>query len=111
MNKLVSRALFLIGWLLSPLTFWNDAFINIPLSYMIANLLFRVFKGDFLALLLGAYWFTNLAGLAIMYAAGKEAVKGRVGVVKSLLSLVITTAIYSFILSLIVKLGFIKPLP
>jgi len=33
------RAVFLIvvGWILSPLTFWNDAVVNIPITYLCAS--------------------------------------------------------------------------
>ena len=109
-KNLINRLVFFIGWLLSPFTFWNDAFVNIPLSYLIANLLFRLTKSDFLTLVLAAYWFTNVAGLCIMYAAGRDIGKGRVGPIKGVFSLIITGVIYSLIIIALGKLGIIRPL-
>jgi hypothetical protein len=76
-----------------------------------ANLLFRLIKADFLNLVLISYWFTNVAGIVIMYAAGKDMVNRRTGLIKEVLSLIVTGAIYSFIIVLIVRLGILKPLP
>jgi hypothetical protein len=111
MNKLAGKALFFVGWLLSPLSFWNDAVVNLPVSYFMANVLVRFIKTDFTRLVLFSYWFTNIAGLALMYIAGRDAVKGRAGPVKALLSLVFTTAIYSIIIIVLGFFGIIKPLP
>jgi len=111
MRTLIRNTVFFIGWVLSPLTFWNDAFVNIPLSYLIANLLFRFIKTDFLQLVLVAYWFTNVVGLGIMYAAGKDVAKGRAGVIKGVFSLLVTSVIYSLIIVVLGRLGIIKPLP
>ena len=106
----IRNAVFFIGWILSPLTFWNDAFVNIPLSYLMANLLVRFIRADFLWLVLVSYWLTNVAGLFIMYAAGKDIVKGRAGVLKEIFSLLITIVIYSVIIVVLGRLGIIKPL-
>lgn len=110
MNIFIRNTVFFIGWILSPLTFWNDAFVNIPLSYLMANILVRFIKCDFLWLLLASYWFTNVAGLGMMYATGKDIAKGRAGVIKGILSLLITSAVYSVIIIVLGRLGIIKPL-
>lgn len=48
MLKRMSHAvIFFIGWILSPLTWWNAQFVNIPLSYLLANLLFYIFPLHF----------------------------------------------------------------
>jgi hypothetical protein len=109
MRSLIRNTVFFIGWALSPLTFWNDAFVNIPVSYFMANVMVRFVNCDFIRLLLVLYWFTNVAGLVIMYAAGKDIGKGRAGVVKGVISLIITTAVYSFIIIALGKLGIIRP--
>ena len=41
MKNIINRFVFFVGWILSPFTFWNDAFVNIPLSYVAASLLAR----------------------------------------------------------------------
>jgi len=110
MNKFIRNTVFFIGWILSPLTFWNDAFVNIPLSYLMANLFIRFIKCDFLLLVLISYWLTNIAGLFMMYAVGKDIIRSRGGVVKEIINLLITTAVYSVVIIALGRLGIIRPL-
>lgn len=110
MRPFIRNTVFFIGWLLSPLTFWNDAFVNIPLSYLLANILVRFMNVDFLRLVLISYWVTNGLGICLMYAAGKDAVRSREGVIKDILSLIITTVVYSLIIVALGRLGILRPL-
>ena len=72
MNSGLKRATFFLGWLLSPLTSWNDAFVNIPLAYILSVVFVKAFHTDFVITLLGAYWFTNILGIAMMIAGGRS---------------------------------------
>lgn len=110
MRPFIRNTVFFVGWVLSPLTFWNDAFVNIPLSYLMANILVRLIKADFLWLVLISYWITNILGVYLMYAAGKDVVRKREGVVKDIISLIITTAAYSLIIVVLSRMGIIRPL-
>lgn len=109
MRPFIRNTVFFIGWLLSPLTFWNDAFVNIPLSYLLANLLAKLIRADFLWLVLISYWLTNVAGLYLMYTAGQGIVKSRAGVIKEVSRLLITSIVYSLIIVAIARLGILKP--
>jgi hypothetical protein len=53
--KLLGRMVFFVGWLLSPFTFWNDAFVNIPLSYLSAIVIVKFLRVDFLMAVLVSY--------------------------------------------------------
>lgn len=110
MNRIILRSAFFIGWLLSPLTFWNDAFINIPLSYLLANLCVRLVPINFLLLVLIFYWLTNVAGLAIMYATGADILKEKGQRLKEIAKIVLTMIIYSVILAALGRLGVLKPI-
>ncbi len=58
----------LVGWWLSPLTAWNDAFTNIPLAVGLAYLVAA--SGcdiEMKTLSVAAYVFTNLLGLALLW--------------------------------------------
>ncbi|MBI5665247.1 MAG: hypothetical protein HZC49_09245 [Nitrospirae bacterium] len=66
-----------IGYMLSPLSWWNDLYLNIPLAYLGAWLASLFYKPAFLTAFIAAYWITNVAGLVIMHkgikkAAGKQ---------------------------------------
>ncbi|MDR3401229.1 MAG: hypothetical protein P4L99_01930 [Chthoniobacter sp.] len=62
-----------VGYLLSPLSWWNDLFINIPLAYLFAFLVGLVLHGYFLPSMIVGYWITNVAGFVIMHAGIKMA--------------------------------------
>ena len=59
----------IIGFLLSPLSPWNDIFINIPLSYIIATPAAIISKEAFFGAFILAYWLTNIIGLLLMHKA------------------------------------------
>ena len=96
--------------MLSPLTFWNDAFFNVPLSYLCASLLARAIKTDFLLLVLMAYWASNVLGLLMMYVSGKAIFKDRGEVYKALITLIATVIAYSMILLALDRIGILKPI-
>lgn len=110
MKNFINRLVFFTGWILSPLTFWNDAFVNIPIAYLAAALLFRVFHISFIALVLISYWISNVIGLAMMYVSGKNIMKSGEGSIRKLVELLVTMAVYSIILVALAKAGFLKPL-
>jgi len=111
------RSLFFFGWLLSPLTFWNDCFINIPLAYLCASLVFGLAHFDvqsragigFLHLVLAFYWASNLLGFVLMLLAGKSVAKGEGLTRQAVLKTVLTLLIYSIVLVLLINFGVLKP--
>ncbi len=60
---------FTIGFMLSPLTWWNDLFINIPLAYAIGVLLGFIQKSFFVPGMIGGYFLTNIFGLILIHKA------------------------------------------
>lgn len=109
MRAFFSRAFFFIGWLLSPFTFWNDAFINIPLSYLMANLIFQFVPINFLTLMLIFYWLSNGLGILLMYISGKNALDSGRGILREILILLAAIGGYSILLVILNKAGIIKP--
>ena len=98
-----------VGWLLSPFTWWNDAFVNLPLAYILTSLIQRWVPWSFLSAFLVCYWITNIAGIALMYAGARRLVPRAAGTVtrRGVLATIIA---YSIIAALLIKLGIIKPL-
>ena len=110
MSTFIKNTVFFIGWMLSPLTFWNDAFVNIPFSYLCASLLFRFMRADFLTLMLIMYWMSNGLGLYMMYASGRAIFKDRAEVSKALITFIVTVIVYSVILLALDRIGILKPI-
>ena len=56
-----------IGWVLSPLTWWNDLFVNIPIAYGFGWLFSLISPALFLPLFVAGYWITNILGLFLLH--------------------------------------------
>lgn len=65
-SKIKSSIIFIIGYALSPLSWWNDLLINIPLAYMMVFWVSIFSDSLFLPAMIFAYWVTNLLGMVIM---------------------------------------------
>jgi len=109
-KKLILRLTFFLGWILSPLTFWNDAFVNIPLSYICANLFIRVYRANFLFTMIAFYWLSNGLGILMMYLSGKNLLAGKKDIIRELLKLIAALTIYSFLIVLLHRTGILKPI-
>lgn len=65
-------SLFAIGFILSPLSWWNDAVVNLPIAYLAAYLAARLDQRLFLFAFVGVYWATNLIGLLCMHVSARK---------------------------------------
>jgi hypothetical protein len=65
-RALPSLALLAVGWLLSPLCWWNDLLINLPLALGFARLVSLLNPSWLLPALVSGYWLTNMAGILLM---------------------------------------------
>jgi hypothetical protein len=95
------RAVFFAGWILSPFTSWNDAFINIPLAYLLAGTLAKITAFKFTYLVLVCYWFSNIIGITLMYLSGRSILRDSKKGVGDILKSLGTIVIYSLIVILI----------
>ena len=107
----------MIGFMLSPLSWWNDAFVNIPLATAFAwgvsagvgaSWRERVFQ---VAVVVG-YWLTNVLGFVLMHKgaqrifSGEQKAATRCELVKD----VAISLAYTLVIVLLVKLGVLKPI-
>lgn len=66
-NKIKNSFLITIGFLLSPLSWWNDIIINIPLAYIFSFPFSFISEKLFLPSFIAGYFLTNLAGFIMMH--------------------------------------------
>jgi hypothetical protein len=66
-HRLLNTLLIVIGFILSPLSWWNDLLVNLPLSYLLSWPFSLVDERLFLPAFIGAYWLSNLAGFVLMH--------------------------------------------
>ena len=109
-DRLLNRVIFFVGWILSPFTFWNDAFVNIPLSYLSANVIVRFLRIDFLMAVLISYWISNIMGIAIMYFSGKMIILSRKDLLRELAVFAATVSVYSLVVVALHRIGILRPL-
>jgi hypothetical protein len=103
-TKVGGGSLAVFGYMLSPLSWWNDAFVNLPLAYVFAWGISRFHKPAFSIAFVVGYWLTNVAGLLLLHVGGRQLLSRKTGpynrrdLVKDLLvSLVYTALIVSLI--------------
>jgi hypothetical protein len=58
--------LLLVGYLLSPLCWWNDLIFNLPIAYLFGYLCNWVYPGALLPGAIAGYWLSNIVGILMM---------------------------------------------
>ena len=61
-----------VGFMLSPLSWWNDAFVNLPLAVGFGWLVALVYRPAFEGGVIAGYWLTNVLGLVLMHKGCKQ---------------------------------------
>jgi len=73
-NRRVKGGLLaLVGFLLSPLSWWNDLFVNVPLAFAFAWIVSLFSASASTASFVIGYWLTNVLGLVLMQKGAKMA--------------------------------------
>lgn len=114
-KKLISGGILAtIGFLLSPLSWWNDIFINIPIAYLGGWLASLIYKPAFPPAFVAAYWLTNLLGFILMHlgvakiAKGGEAIK--IFSKNDWIKYLVMVCGYTALMMILAKLNIIKPI-
>lgn len=66
-RKFGGSVLGVIGFLLSPLSWWNDAFVNLPLAIGFGWVVALLHRPAFEASIVVGYWLTNVLGFVLMH--------------------------------------------
>jgi hypothetical protein len=111
-RRFASGIVAFIGYLLSPLSWWNDAFVNLPLAWLFASLVSLASRRLFVPAMILGYWLTNIVGILMM-------ARGTAGIVTGdssrrlkrqlALSLLAATG-YTLLIVLLFRFGVLKPL-
>ena len=109
-TRFLGAAIATVGFVLSPLTWWNDLFVNIPLAYVIAIPFGLVSRDLFSGAMVLAYWLTNIVGLMMMHSGVVSAVSGkktRYGK-KELAKDLLVSCAYTLLIILLVKFNVLR---
>jgi hypothetical protein len=111
-RRLGAGIVAVIGYLLSPLSWWNDTFVNLPLAWLFASLVSLASPRLFAPAMILGYWLTNIIGLLMMARGTARVVVGdsrRHGRRQLVLSLLAATG-YTLLIVVFYLLGVLKPL-
>ena len=103
----------MVGYILSPLSWWNDAFVNVPLAYVFAWLV-SFFIGQFFGpSFVAGYWLTNMIGLVMMHKGICQMVRHEycepANLKKRLLHDLVISIGYTGVIILLLKFNIIRP--
>lgn len=71
-RKVSGGILAVVGYLLSPLSWWNDLVINLPLALLFAWLVSWFYRPAFEVCVVAGYWLTNIVGLILMHKGAQQ---------------------------------------
>jgi len=114
-RKITGGVLAVIGFMLSPLSWWNDAFVNLPIALVFAWLVSAPFGGEwkspvFQAALLLGYWLTNLLGFVLLHKGVTQALgRGSAPAQPSWKRELLVSAGYTALIIVLIKLNVLKP--
>ena len=97
-----------VGFILSPLSWWNDLIVNIPLAYL-GGFFAGLFNKDWFSPgMILTYWLTNLSGLLLVHFGFINMGKTRSFSKKEIAQTIIVSFIYTVLMAALVKLGILK---
>jgi hypothetical protein len=111
-RKAAGGVLTAIGFMLSPLSWWNDLFVNVPLALAFAWLASWFYKPAFEASLVVGYWLTNVLGFILMHKGAQKVISEKQGRYsrRDLLRDVGISLLYTLLIVGLVKLGILQPI-
>ena len=108
-RRVFDSLLATIGYILSPLSWWNDIFVNVPLSYAFSYPFTLIDDRLFLPSFILGYWLSNLLGFILLH----HGFAGLVAKDKPSMSLrgsMIVAIVYTIMIAVLVWLKWI-PMP
>lgn len=108
-KKIISGAIGFLGFILSPVSWWNDLVVNFPISYLIATPFGLISRNLFLPMFIVSYWATNILGLLLMHFGIAGVLKDTPKITRKELSkTILFCVIYSLAITILVQQGILN---
>lgn len=75
LKKIRGGSLLVLGYLLSPLCWWNDLIFNLPIAYAFGYICRWISADWFIPGLIAGYWLSNVVGILLMQFGAIDMVK------------------------------------
>ena len=105
-QKVKGVILGIIGYILSPLSWWNDPIVNIPLAYGFASLFGLISEKLFFPMMIIGYWATNVLGLVLMHYGIRAATQKQGGI--NIKKQILISLGYTVLIVILIKLNILK---
>jgi len=104
--------LWFAGYMLSPLSWWNDLFINVPLALAFAWVVSAFYRPAFGVSVVLGYWLTNVLGFILMHKGAQQMLSTEPPRYsrRELIRDIGISLLYTLLVAALVKYGFLKPI-
>ena len=111
-RKVSGGVLAVIGFMLSPLSWWNDLFVNVPLAVAFAWVVSFFHRPAFEACVVVGYWLSNVLGFVLMHKGAQKLIskEERRYSRRDLLRDLGISLLYTALILALLQLGVLKPL-
>jgi len=111
-RKITGGILAVVGFMLSPLSWWNDLFVNVPLALAFAWLVSLAYKPAFNASIVFGYWLTNIVGFILLHKGTQQMLSGQPKKYsrRDLFRDVGISLLYTLLIIALIRLGVLKPI-
>lgn len=110
-RRVTGGILAVVGFMLSPLSWWNDAFVNLPLALAFAWLVSAFYRPAFEVAVVVGYWLTNVLGFVLMHTGARKALnrEPKLSPRRELLRDIGISLLYTLLILALIKFGVLKP--
>jgi Na+/proline symporter len=110
-SKIKGGFLTVIGYILSPLSWWNDPFVNFPIAYLFGSLFSLISRKLFIPFMIIGYWLTNILGLILMNQGVSDILKkeNEKNKRKNLIFNILVSTLYTLLIIALVYFRILKP--
>lgn len=110
-QKLKGVVLLVIGYLLSPLCWWNDLIFNLPIAYGFGYVCSWVWPDLLLPASIVGYWLSNLVGIVLMQMGAVKVLQKQPqdrSLKKELMSGFISSTAYTAVIVLLIQFKIVE---
>ena len=110
-RRITGGVLAFVGYMLSPLSWWNDLFVNVPLALLFAWVVSFLYRPAFEASVILGYWLTNVLGFVLMQKGGEKMLseEDKPYTRRSFVRDLAISLLYTALIVVLVETGVLKP--